>query len=264
MDAVGGDGRGARARGREHRVAGGPRGRLRGAHGAALEAAPDRRARRRPGHAVHRRGAGAALLDRPPRGGRARARARGDARRARPGDPPPGQEQPPDGRLAPAPPGPRRRGDRRAEGARRLGEPDPRDRRRARGADRAPRRRRRPRRAARPAAGDARAGARLGQDGRGRARARRARRAPGDRGRARLQRAVPERARARRQHGHGRADAPERRRRCSRSPTTARGSRATPAGTGLSIVRALVRDELGGTLELRSGGGTRAEVVFPT
>jgi len=35
-------------------------------------------------------------------------------------------------------------------------------------------------------------------------------------------------------------------------------------GTGLSIVRALVRDELGGTLELRGGGGTRAEVVFPT
>jgi two-component sensor histidine kinase len=36
------------------------------------------------------------------------------------------------------------------------------------------------------------------------------------------------------------------------------------SGTGLSIVRALVRDELGGTLELRSGGGTRAEVVFPS
>jgi two-component sensor histidine kinase len=34
-------------------------------------------------------------------------------------------------------------------------------------------------------------------------------------------------------------------------------------GTGLSIVRALVRDELGGTFELTSGGGTRAEVVFP-
>ena len=34
-------------------------------------------------------------------------------------------------------------------------------------------------------------------------------------------------------------------------------------GTGLSIVRALVRDELGGTLELTSGEGTRAEVVFP-
>jgi two-component sensor histidine kinase/putative methionine-R-sulfoxide reductase with GAF domain len=34
-------------------------------------------------------------------------------------------------------------------------------------------------------------------------------------------------------------------------------------GTGLSIVRALVRDELGGTLELTSGAGTRAEVVFP-
>jgi len=34
-------------------------------------------------------------------------------------------------------------------------------------------------------------------------------------------------------------------------------------GTGLSIVRALVRDELRGTLELRSDGGTRAEVRFP-
>ena len=36
-----------------------------------------------------------------------------------------------------------------------------------------------------------------------------------------------------------------------------------PNGTGLSIVRALVRDELRGTLDLRSEGGTRAEVVFP-
>jgi two-component sensor histidine kinase/putative methionine-R-sulfoxide reductase with GAF domain len=34
-------------------------------------------------------------------------------------------------------------------------------------------------------------------------------------------------------------------------------------GTGLSIVRALVRDELGGTLSLSSGQGMRAEVVFP-
>ncbi len=34
-------------------------------------------------------------------------------------------------------------------------------------------------------------------------------------------------------------------------------------GTGLSIVRALVRDELQGTFDLRSDGGTRAEVVFP-
>ncbi|HVM69036.1 MAG TPA: GAF domain-containing protein [Gaiellaceae bacterium] len=34
-------------------------------------------------------------------------------------------------------------------------------------------------------------------------------------------------------------------------------------GTGLSIVRALVRDELGGTLALSSDGGLRAEVVFP-
>ena len=36
-----------------------------------------------------------------------------------------------------------------------------------------------------------------------------------------------------------------------------------PKGTGLSIVRALVRDELRGTLELSSNGGTRAEVRFP-
>ena len=34
-------------------------------------------------------------------------------------------------------------------------------------------------------------------------------------------------------------------------------------GTGLSIVRALVRDELGGTLELTSEPGLRAQVVFP-
>ncbi|HUK93730.1 MAG TPA: GAF domain-containing protein [Gaiellaceae bacterium] len=35
------------------------------------------------------------------------------------------------------------------------------------------------------------------------------------------------------------------------------------SGTGLSIVRALVRDELGGTLSLDSNGGLKAEVVFP-
>jgi two-component system, sensor histidine kinase PdtaS len=34
-------------------------------------------------------------------------------------------------------------------------------------------------------------------------------------------------------------------------------------GTGLSIVRALVRDELGGELALENAGGLRAEVVFP-
>ena len=34
-------------------------------------------------------------------------------------------------------------------------------------------------------------------------------------------------------------------------------------GTGLSIVRALVRDELKGTLSLASDGGVRAEVAFP-
>ena len=36
-----------------------------------------------------------------------------------------------------------------------------------------------------------------------------------------------------------------------------------PVGTGLSIVRALVRDELRGTLEVTSASGTRVEVVFP-
>ena len=34
-------------------------------------------------------------------------------------------------------------------------------------------------------------------------------------------------------------------------------------GTGLSIVEALVRDELRGTLELRAENGTLAEVRFP-
>ena len=34
-------------------------------------------------------------------------------------------------------------------------------------------------------------------------------------------------------------------------------------GTGLSIVRALVKDELQGTIELRDEGGLRAEVAFP-
>ena len=36
-----------------------------------------------------------------------------------------------------------------------------------------------------------------------------------------------------------------------------------PAGTGLSIVRALVRDELRGRFELASNGGTQAQVSFP-
>jgi two-component system, sensor histidine kinase PdtaS len=41
------------------------------------------------------------------------------------------------------------------------------------------------------------------------------------------------------------------------------GVDAVVAGTGLSIVQALVRDELRGTLDLSSAAGTRAEVVFP-
>jgi two-component sensor histidine kinase/putative methionine-R-sulfoxide reductase with GAF domain len=41
------------------------------------------------------------------------------------------------------------------------------------------------------------------------------------------------------------------------------GIEGEAAGTGLSIVRALVRDELQGRLELHNDSGTRAEVVFP-
>ena len=41
------------------------------------------------------------------------------------------------------------------------------------------------------------------------------------------------------------------------------GPAGSRSGTGLSIVRALVSDELQGTFDLRSDGGTRAEVVFP-
>ena len=52
-----------------------------------------------------RRRRGAARGDRAPRRSRARARTCGDARRARSGDPPPREEQPPVGRVAAAPAG---------------------------------------------------------------------------------------------------------------------------------------------------------------
>jgi two-component system, sensor histidine kinase PdtaS len=41
------------------------------------------------------------------------------------------------------------------------------------------------------------------------------------------------------------------------------GIEEAESGTGLSIVRALVRDELKGRLDLHSNGGLRAEVIFP-
>ncbi|MBA2475317.1 MAG: GAF domain-containing protein [Actinobacteria bacterium] len=41
------------------------------------------------------------------------------------------------------------------------------------------------------------------------------------------------------------------------------GTSGESTGTGLSIVQALVRDELRGTLSFEQGPGTRAEVVFP-
>jgi two-component sensor histidine kinase len=42
-----------------------------------------------------------------------------------------------------------------------------------------------------------------------------------------------------------------------------RGLSGSGDGTGMSIVRALVRDELRGTLELEDRGGLHAEVRFP-
>jgi two-component sensor histidine kinase len=42
-----------------------------------------------------------------------------------------------------------------------------------------------------------------------------------------------------------------------------RGTEGAADGTGMSIVRALVRDELRGTLELVDRDGLRAEVRFP-
>ena len=42
------------------------------------------------------------------------------------------------------------------------------------------------------------------------------------------------------------------------------GMNGSGDGTGLSIVRALVREELQGTIALTSEPGFRAEVVFPT
>ena len=86
--------------------------------------------------------------DRAPCRGCPRARASRHARRARSGDPPPREEQPAVGRLAPAAAGARR--ERRcAQVAERLGQQDPRHRRSARGPRRASRGRRRPRRARR-------------------------------------------------------------------------------------------------------------------
>ena len=115
----------------------------------------------------------------------------------------------------------------------------------------------------RPAARDDRARARRRARGRGDARARVARGQPRDGARARLQRAAPERARARRRCGADRARAPRTATSCSRSPTRATGADGAATGTGLSIVRALVRDELQGSFDLRRDGGTRAEVIFP-
>ena len=148
------------------------------------------------------------------------------------------------------------------QGARRLRQPDPRDRRGPRGADRAPGRRRRPRRAPRPAARDARPGPRQ-RDGRDRrARARRARRPPCDGARARLLGAPVERSRARRAarlHYSWREGSDA----VLSIADDGQGMQDAPDGTGLSIVRALVRDELGGSIELFGETGLRVDVRFP-
>ena len=158
----------------------------------------------------------------------------------------------------------RSRGRRSAQGARGLGQPDPRDRRGARGADRAARRGGRPRRAARPAARDARPGARRGE-----ARRRRSSQPvslAGGRATA-LALVFSELLQNALEHGgdsvRGRARAARRRGRARDRRRRRAGSTRTRPAPGLSIVRALVRDELRGTLDLHSNGGLRAEVVFP-
>ncbi len=101
-----GHGRRTRARRRPDRVARGSGERARAPPAAALARPADRRAGRRPRDAVHRGRRRAACVDRDPCRRCARARSRRDARRARPGDSSPRQEQPADGRIAPSPAGP--------------------------------------------------------------------------------------------------------------------------------------------------------------
>ena len=141
------------------------------------------------------------------------------------------------------------------QGARRLGQPDPRDRRGARGADRAAGRRRRPRRADRPAARDARPGARRREAGRGRARARS--RSPATaRPRSRSSSASCSRtrsstaARVRVQLRSGTATS------CSRSPTTAPGMTGRRTGRASRSSGRSSATSSRGTLALRDEGGT--------
>ena len=257
------DGRRARARGREDRVARGPRRRLRRAPAAALEAPADRRARLRSGHAVLARRRGAARGDRAPRRGRARARASGHARRARSGDPPPREEQPAVRRLAPPAAG--------ASGERRRAEvaaTTP-----STGSSRSPPCTRCSPSIARTTSISASSSIGLramlvqglvaGKDVSAAARAGLARGSAGDGARARLHRALPERARARRRARLDRARAAQRRGRADDRRRRRRDSDGEATGTGLSIVRALVRDELRGELSLENVAGLRAEVVFP-
>ena len=149
-----------------------------------------------------------------------------------------------------------------AEGARRLGQPDPRDRRRARGADRAARRdvdlgellERLRAMLVQGLAGDKRVEASLEPVS-----------LAGNRATA-LALVFSELFQNALEHGGDGADrarAAERRRRARDRRRRWRDRRGAARIDGLSIVEALVRDELGGTLSLEDDGGLRAEVVFP-
>ena len=96
------------------------------------------------------------------------------------------------------------------------------------------------------------------------ARARAARGRPRDGPCVGVQRALPERAGARRLLGARRARSARRRRGALDRRRRAGIAGDPETGTGLSIVSALVKDELGGTLALDSNGaGLRAVVTFP-
>ncbi len=202
-------------------------------------------------------------VDRAPRGGGARARPGRHARRPGPGDPPPRQEQPPDGRLAAAPAGARERR-RAAAGARGLGQPHPRDRRRPRGAHRAAATRRSTshelldRLRSMLVQG-------LGAEKYGRDRARARSRSPATR-RPPWRSSSASCCRTRSSTAATASGSSSRSgttRSCSRSPTTAAGSRGESGHRPLDRAGARPRRARRRARPSLEGDGLRAEVVFP-